>query len=326
MRVHRLDEYLVLLVGRRLTPRPRAGWTLLRCGVLAVLSCCPACKRGDPEGDLVWKLAVGGDAAIVTRDVTATRRVRDIDTLGRRGEAIRWHAALPIDAAALLCHPKAVASLCRLDPAQTESRDGDGRTPLFYAAKSGCIEEIELLLQFGASAKARSSLGLTPLDEAAEDGWPLACRVLLGGGADPNELDSNDDTALVFAVMAESSSLPRVGGGIPPGMPTVPEADRLATVRELLRHHVNPNIRAKSGPTPLGVAVLAKDVALVNALLAGGADPLAAWMPGSESILSLAKLSGDLEIVDALRDRRSGEHPHSTARSKIVGRHGAGAP
>ncbi|PTB81746.1 ankyrin, partial [Trichoderma longibrachiatum ATCC 18648] len=46
-----------------------------------------------------------------------------------------------------------------------------GRTPLSWAAQSGRIEEVELLLEHGADANLKDSEGKTPLWWAMMEGW-----------------------------------------------------------------------------------------------------------------------------------------------------------
>ena len=62
--------------------------------------------------------------------------------------------------------------------------DSNLYTELHQAAKHGHCEQIDLLVQYGASLGAKNSLGNTPLHVAASQGQIDAVRVLLKRGAE----------------------------------------------------------------------------------------------------------------------------------------------
>jgi len=76
-------------------------------------------------------------------------------------------------------------------------------------------------------------------------------KALLDKGADPNVSDYDRTFPLLEAVRYQYA----------------------ASVRLLLQHHANPNQTWVHGITPLHTAVSSKDVPMVKALLAAGADP-----------------------------------------------------
>lgn len=86
-------------------------------------------------------------------------------------------------------------------------RDADvnktGWTPLHYAATSGHVAIIELLLEHHAYIDAESPNGTTPLMMAAHYGTPAAVKLLLEAGADPALKNQLGLSALDFAHRSE---------------------------------------------------------------------------------------------------------------------------
>ncbi len=74
-----------------------------------------------------------------------------------------------------------------------------GWTPLHYAASSGHLTIISLLLENSAYIDAESPNGTTPLMMAAMYGTPAAVKLLLQEGADPQLKNQQGLTALQFA-------------------------------------------------------------------------------------------------------------------------------
>lgn len=89
--------------------------------------------------------------------------------------------------------------------ADPESRDADGRTPLFQAALQGNTAAAELLLDRGADVDAVEHVyRSTPLQRAAENGNFATVKLLLQYGATINALDSRGVSALSLAAQVQS--------------------------------------------------------------------------------------------------------------------------
>ena len=69
--------------------------------------------------------------------------------------------------------------------ASVHSKTADGRTPLHFAARTGCQQTIKLLLAAGAGVDEHDSQGWTAVHFAACRGHAEALRELLLAGADP---------------------------------------------------------------------------------------------------------------------------------------------
>jgi len=99
---------------------------------------------------------------------------------------------------ALLCDAERIKKLLEkgTDP---NIRDGDGNTPLHFAASKGCAEVARLLLRHGADPNAQDKSGKTPLHVAAFNGHVDVVRLLLEHGADPSIRNRDGKTPLDLA-------------------------------------------------------------------------------------------------------------------------------
>lgn len=93
----------------------------------------------------------------------------------------------------------AIESILEKDPAAVSALDGEGRTPLHLAARSGQAELVELLLSAGAEVKAADDQCRTPLHEAAAAGSLPVVERLLSAGAAVNDRDRQGMTPLKLA-------------------------------------------------------------------------------------------------------------------------------
>jgi ankyrin repeat protein len=156
-----------------------------------------------------------------------------------------------------------------------------GSTPLLFAARSGDVESLRLLLQAGAGVNDALPDGMTALIEAAHSGQEGAGMLLLDNGADPNAHDVGY-TALHAAVLR---------GG-------------LNLVKALLAHGADPNLRMTKGTpvrrnsedfelpatlvgsTPYFLAAKFVEADIMRALAAGGADTRLSLKSGETPLMA----------------------------------------
>jgi ankyrin repeat protein len=160
-----------------------------------------------------------------------------------------------------------------------------GSTPLLFAARSGDVESIRLLLAAGADVNDTLPNGTSALVLAAHSGHGPAASLLLAMGADPNAADVGY-SALHAAVLRNDANL----------------------VRDLLTFKANPNaqitkgtpLRRNSqdynlpatliGATPYWLAAKFVEADLMRALLAAGADAEAPLPDGTTPLMAAAGL------------------------------------
>jgi ankyrin repeat protein len=249
---------------------------------------------------------VNGNAAIVAALLAAGA---DANSLLPGGETALLTAArtgAPAVVKALLAHG-----------ANLQVRDGwRGQTPLMWAAAENNADVAQLLIDAGSDVHARSAGGgqFTALLFAVRAGHIETSRVLLGGGANVNDLLPGGVTPLLLAVINANYELaalllesgadpnanasgwtalhqvawtrrPNIGSNNPEPVLSG-ELDSLELVTKLVEHGAQPNARVtkeprgglsalnRIGATPFLLAAKSADVDLMRALVANGADPL----------------------------------------------------
>lgn len=110
----------------------------------------------------------------------------------------------------------------------------EGRTMLMVCAAVGDIEELQLMLEYGANVDQADDDGDTALYYAASKGNTSAVRMLLSAGANPNVASS---TVTPLRIAARSCLSNLTGQIIPPGRT---HADFMHTVMALLRAGADP--------------------------------------------------------------------------------------
>ena len=133
--------------------------------------------------------------------------------------------------------------------ADVHSRDEFGNTPLMAAAWMADAAVLELLLKSGAEVKATNKAGATALLYAAT--FEEKTLLLVTGGAEVGAVSQRGNTALILAAHKAGNS---------------------RTVRLLLEHQANPNVKNVFGATALMAAAAAGDMDSVVLLLDHGAD------------------------------------------------------
>jgi hypothetical protein len=172
--------------------------------------------------------------------------------------------------------PDSVATLLA-NGADPRLADGEGRTPLHYAARSSDPEVAAQLLDAGADLNALDRGGRSPLFEACAAGsWRLAR----------------------FLLERQARSEPE--GGQPALLAAAAGEDDAAGVELLLRHKAKVDARGRLGRTALHEACLAGNAAIVAALLKAGADAGRADDHGATPLMEAAR-AGSLACIEALR-------------------------
>ena len=170
---------------------------------------------------------------------------------------------------------------------RVQSRPRGGFTPLLYAARQGCLECVEYLVEGGAELNLTDPDGMTPLLMAIESFHFDVGAWLVKKGADVNRWDWWGRTPLYAAV--DLNTLPY--GGRPDHI-SLDATTSLKMIELLLNAGANPNAQLKLfppyralgadrggdslltiGTTPLLRAARAGDAAAIRLLLAHGAKP-----------------------------------------------------
>ena len=199
--------------------------------------------------------------------------------------------------------------------------NGNGVTPLLFAARVGDLESAKLLLEAAADVNETGNDGLSALTLATvRANVPLALY-LLDRGANPN-LDGAGYTALHWAAGTWETEL--TVRSITVHRPGVWETavglrnGKLELVKALLAHGADPNARMKTGPfrlgttkspdrpeldgaTPLILAAMAGDAAVMRALVEAGADPQLKT-PLNGTVLMAAAGMGHVQGEDLIKD------------------------
>ena len=132
--------------------------------------------------------------------------------------------------------------------ADANTKDGDGKTPLFHAVYKNLYEEAKILIDNGADVNAKDKEGKTPLFDAAKGNSLGVVDLLIAKGADINAKDNFGKTALFLA--AEEGSK---------------EVAELLILR-------GANTIDKDGNTPLHIAAKRNDISLAKFFIGQGMD------------------------------------------------------
>jgi uncharacterized protein len=167
-----------------------------------------------------------------------------------------------------------------------------GLTALLYAARDGCYECVEALIQHGADVNVPTPEGVTPLLIALDNDNNDIAKLLLDHGAKPGVWDWWGRTALYIAIDRKDGGSSGGGLKVPVDPSHSARFSAMDIIRALLDANVDPNPELRmhrptrggytgrfsdplldTGCTPLLRAILGNDLEVAQALLAKGASP-----------------------------------------------------
>lgn len=149
---------------------------------------------------------------------------------GFKDDGRRGNNSTNLDRAAFFGNEKIIRQLLKSKLANPQHRCKDGRTALHYAAESGSIAAVDLLLQAGIEIDCTDQSGVTPLDIAAKfNHWKLV-KHLLEKGAQQASQESEVGKLLKFLNIYAQS-----GNDIKHGLSN-------GSVLSFVKHYVDPQI------------------------------------------------------------------------------------
>ncbi|GJQ76772.1 hypothetical protein Trydic_g15612 [Trypoxylus dichotomus] len=164
--------------------------------------------------------------------------------------------------------------------ADSNCMDSVGRTPLHFAASSGAVECVKLLVEHGATvSKWDREHKATPLHCAANKGHLCCLKYLIKNGADVNA-GLTQKTPLHFAVQSEA----------------------VECVRELLDAGAVPNTPQVFSEAPIHIAASIGASEILKLLIIHGASVRVQCGAEKSTALHLAAADGDVECVKILLD------------------------
>ena len=220
-----------------------------------------------------------------------------------------------------------VKMLIQADPKLVSKKDGDGRTPLHWAAAEGHKEVVEFLLENKADVQAKDNDGQTPYQLAAFDKGVAELLKEHGGRKttsakdhDPAIFDaaSDGDLAKVKELVEDDPDIVFFKSDVGAKTLTTPLAfaainNHLDVAKYLLDHKADPNAKDVDNQTPLIGAVCYDHKEMVELLLSSGAninavDTNAALDKDTahgRTALHYAAFSGFKNIVQVLLDHNA---------------------
>ena len=190
-----------------------------------------------------------------------------------------------------------VAAIRRLlaeDPGLARSADAFGSTALMHAAADGSIDVMRALIEAGADVGAANSRQATALHWAQPDAAKVALLLQKGAAVDAKTIEGRTPLYVAATLAAGLPSIELLlEAGANPNAETVVGATPLfpavnssaGMTKILLAKGANPNHVTKSGATPI---LFTRDAAVVELLVAGGADVRARSKIGETALMDAA--------------------------------------
>lgn len=260
-------------------------------------------EGANPDGQTALMSAIQtGETGVVRLLIEAGADVNAVETF-RNQTPLMWAAGAGRNAGEMvrmLLEAGADATLRAMFidwPAQitaeprAQYRPVGGLTALLYAARDGCSDCVEALLDAGDFIDRPTPEGVTPLMIALDNDQHAVAKLLLDRGANSGLWDWWGRTALYIAVdrracaLGSGGNCGRVGG-------RTSSVSAMDIIDALLAAGVDPNAQLNfhrpsrggnsgrfidplmgTGATPLSRATMAGDVDVARKLLAAGADP-----------------------------------------------------
>ena len=193
-----------------------------------------------------------------------------------------------------------------------DSRDGEGNTPLAYAAACGQIEAVNCLLKHGADPLLKGKNEWSILHFAAQSGNVIIIETMLSKDLDIDARGKKMGftplmVCIKFGQLEAAKYLLEKGADesskTTPGrislLSLASAAGSIAAVQMLLSHGCNINSRDSGGDTPLMHAARLGNTEVVEYLLAQGANPLLR-NTSDLGLLHLAALSDNVLTIKAV--------------------------
>lgn len=311
-------DILLHLLGKGVDPdaRVRGGYTAL----------IAASSRGSTDA-IELLLARGADVNLANdegwtplMEALAREREDTAERLLRAGAGVnareKRRGSTPLMIAARTDIP-GLTTLLLTEGADANAADSeDGVTALHLALASDGLKSVETvgeLLVGGADAGKPAKDGYTPLMSAAESGMTDKLGLILSEKVDVNAATDDGRTALVVAAGLDKPELVRQL--LDAGASAAPEGSRISPLAEamragslesarlLMRAGADPNRPDRDGKTPLILAVLGGQDALVEELLGNEADPNGRNAEDGTTPLMWAANTGRKSYVDLLLER-----------------------
>lgn len=203
--------------------------------------------------------------------------------------------------------------------ADVNARNNAGITPLFCFGGDSALAVVRVLIEHGADVNHRNEEGARPLHSAAATGSIEIAELLLAHGADINAMDETGWTPLSLAALTNpgiTSYLLSRGANPNPQERTEKEgcacvefetplhlavrSDSIATVRALVESGALINVIDEGGTTPLHIGVGNCNPEMVAYLISKGALPNVKECRRSLTVLQLAAMKGQKDIIDQL--------------------------